>query len=285
MLLLVIGYTLLWEPAASGRVALAKRLPALRRPCGNGDAGTGSARPVRQPGAVAARRSLTQALDSLGQHGLKAARAAATGDNAVQVRTGEGGVRGAVSSWLQDVRLQAAEGHRRALYLCWRHGAGQRHGHAARPGGGPGDGELESWLPRRRRRESHAWRRVRWTLLGLVVVAITLVVRIAGLAGRQRGDAHRPGAYCWPMARARSGMATTLALSAGAGSRTATVLPGRLTWAVSGWPLLPSTLPRWWCRTTGRWLGGADGDATPLDRADQRHQPARLAAGGRWRTV
>lgn len=98
-------------------------------------------------------------------------------------------------------------------------------------------------LPRRRRRESHAWRRVRWTLLGLVVVAITLVVQL-------------PAAWLADSVATRTGQrvlladaagtiwhgSATLALSAGAGSQTATVLPGRLTWAVSGWPLLQDTL-------------------------------------------
>lgn len=107
VLLLVIGYTLLWEPAASGRVALAKRLPALRADLVEMETLAQEARGLSASPAPSLRGdALTQALqDSLGQHGLKATRLATTGDNAVQVQL-EKAAFGAVSSWLQDVRLQ-----------------------------------------------------------------------------------------------------------------------------------------------------------------------------------
>lgn len=98
-------------------------------------------------------------------------------------------------------------------------------------------------VPRRRRRESHGWQRLRWALLGIVVVAVTLLTQL-------------PAAWLADSIAARTGQrvlladaagtiwhgSATLALSAGAGSQTATVLPGRLAWTVPFWPMLTGHL-------------------------------------------
>lgn len=107
VMLLVIGYTLLWEPAATGRAALAKSLPGLRAELAEMETLAQEARGLSASPAPSLRGdALTQALqDSLGQHGLKATRLATTGDNSVQVQM-EKVAFGAVSGWLQDVRLQ-----------------------------------------------------------------------------------------------------------------------------------------------------------------------------------
>ncbi len=107
ILLLVVGYTVLWEPAATGRVALAKTLPGLRASLAEMETLAQEARGLSASPAPSLRGdALTQALqDSLGQHGLKATRLATTGDNAVQVQL-EKVAFGSVASWLQDVRLQ-----------------------------------------------------------------------------------------------------------------------------------------------------------------------------------
>ncbi|NYH97251.1 type II secretion system protein N [Cupriavidus plantarum] len=98
-------------------------------------------------------------------------------------------------------------------------------------------------LPRRRRRESSFWRRLRWALLGVLVVIVTLIAQL-------------PAAWLADSVAARSGQrvlladaagtiwhgSATVALSAGAGSQTGTVLPGRLAWTVPFWPLLTGTL-------------------------------------------
>ncbi|BDB25825.1 type II secretion system protein M [Cupriavidus sp. P-10] len=107
VLALVIGYTLLWEPAAEGRQRLARSLPQMRADLAEMETLAQEARGLKATPAPALRGdALTQALqDSLGQHGLKATRLAAGADNNVQVQLDKVPF-GAFSSWLQDVRQQ-----------------------------------------------------------------------------------------------------------------------------------------------------------------------------------
>jgi general secretion pathway protein M len=107
VLALVLGYLLLWEPAADGRASLTRSLPALRAQLAEMETLAQEARGLSASPAPALRGdALIQALqDSLGQHGLKPTRLAATGDNAVQVQLDKVPF-GAVASWLQDVRQQ-----------------------------------------------------------------------------------------------------------------------------------------------------------------------------------
>ncbi|MBP0631906.1 MULTISPECIES: type II secretion system protein M [unclassified Cupriavidus] len=107
VLVLVIGYTLLWEPAAEGRQRLARSLPQMRADLAEMETLAQEARGLKATPAPALRGdALTQALqDSLGQHGLKATRLAAAADNNVQVQLDKVPF-GAFSSWLQDVRQQ-----------------------------------------------------------------------------------------------------------------------------------------------------------------------------------
>lgn len=107
VLVLVIGYLLLWEPAADGRERVARNLPQLRADLAEMETLAQEARGLKATPAPSLRGdALTQALqDSLGQHGLKATRLAAGADNSVQVQLDKVPF-GAVSSWLQDVRQQ-----------------------------------------------------------------------------------------------------------------------------------------------------------------------------------
>ncbi|WP_404992042.1 type II secretion system protein M [Cupriavidus pauculus] len=107
ILVLVFGYLVLWEPAASGRARLMRNLPAQRADLAEMETLAQEARGLQANPAPALRgEALTQALqDSLGQHGLKATRLAATGDNAIQVQLDKAAF-GAVAGWLQDVRAQ-----------------------------------------------------------------------------------------------------------------------------------------------------------------------------------
>ncbi|KUE86508.1 general secretion pathway protein GspM [Cupriavidus necator] len=107
LLALVIGYLVLWEPAADGRERLARNLPKLRADLAEMESLAQEARGLKATPAPALRGdALTQALqDSLGQHGLKATRLAAGADNSVQVQLDKVPF-GAVSGWLQDVRQQ-----------------------------------------------------------------------------------------------------------------------------------------------------------------------------------
>ncbi|MFS8976611.1 type II secretion system protein M [Cupriavidus necator] len=107
VLALVIGYTLLWEPAAEGRQRLARSLPQMRADLAEMETLAQEARGLKATPAPALRgEALTQALqDSLGQHGLKATRLAAGADNSVLVQLDKVPF-GAVSGWLQDVRQQ-----------------------------------------------------------------------------------------------------------------------------------------------------------------------------------
>ncbi|WP_227458797.1 type II secretion system protein M [Cupriavidus pauculus] len=107
ILVLVFGYLVLWEPAASGRDRLMRNLPAQRADLAEMETLAQEARGLQASPAPSLRgEALTQALqDSLGQHGLKATRLAATGDNAIQVQLDKAAF-GAVAGWLQDVRAQ-----------------------------------------------------------------------------------------------------------------------------------------------------------------------------------
>ncbi len=107
VLALVIGYLVLWEPAADGRERLARNLPKLRADLAEMETLAQEARGLKATPAPSLRGdALTQALqDSLGQHGLKATRLAAGADNSVQVQLDKVPF-GAVSGWLQDVRQQ-----------------------------------------------------------------------------------------------------------------------------------------------------------------------------------
>lgn len=107
VLALVIGYLLLWEPAADGRQRAARNLPTLRADLAEMETLAQEARGLKATPAPSLRGdALTQALqDSLGQHGLKATRLTAGADNNVQVQLDKVPF-GAVSSWLQDVRQQ-----------------------------------------------------------------------------------------------------------------------------------------------------------------------------------
>jgi general secretion pathway protein M len=107
VLALVIGYLVLWEPAADGRERLARNLPKLRADLAEMETLAQEARGLKATPAPSLRGdALTQALqDSLGQHGLKATRLAAGADNSVQVQLDKVPF-GAVSAWLQDVRQQ-----------------------------------------------------------------------------------------------------------------------------------------------------------------------------------
>ncbi|AZG13107.1 MULTISPECIES: type II secretion system protein N [Cupriavidus] len=98
-------------------------------------------------------------------------------------------------------------------------------------------------LPRRQARASRGWQWLRWAILGVATVAVTVVAsmpatwmadRIATETGRRVLLADAAGTLWHGSA--------TLALSAGTGSQTATVLPGRLTWDVAFWPMLAGTL-------------------------------------------
>lgn len=107
VLALVIGYSLLWEPAADGSARLSRSLPALRADLAEMETLAQEARGLTASPAPSLRGdALTQALqDSLGQQGLKATRLAAIGENAVQVQLDKVPF-GAVAAWLQDVRQQ-----------------------------------------------------------------------------------------------------------------------------------------------------------------------------------
>lgn len=107
VLVLVFGYLVLWEPAATGRDRLIRNLPAQRADLAEMETLAQEARGLQASPAPSLRGdALTQALqDNLDQHGLKATRLAATGDNAVQVQMDKVPF-GAVASWLQDVRAQ-----------------------------------------------------------------------------------------------------------------------------------------------------------------------------------
>ena len=107
VLALVIGYTVLWEPAAEGRAKLQRSLPQLRSDLAEMETLAQEARGLAASPAPSLRgEALNQALqESLAQHGLKATRLAGTGDNSVQVQLDKVPF-GSVANWLQDVRQQ-----------------------------------------------------------------------------------------------------------------------------------------------------------------------------------
>jgi len=98
-------------------------------------------------------------------------------------------------------------------------------------------------VPRRRVRASHGWRHLRWTLLGVLTVGVTVLASMpaAWLADRLASETQRRVLLADAAGTIWHGSAT-VALSAGADSQTATVLPGRLAWDVAFWPLFAGTL-------------------------------------------
>ncbi|WP_149137158.1 type II secretion system protein N [Cupriavidus campinensis] len=98
-------------------------------------------------------------------------------------------------------------------------------------------------LTRRRAPVARGWKRMRWTLLGVATVAVTVAAcaPAAWLAESVASRTQRRVLLADAAGTIWHGSAT-LALSAGSGSQTATVLPGRLEWNVAGWPLLAGTL-------------------------------------------
>ncbi len=83
---------------------------------------------------------------------------------------------------------------------------------------------------------------MRWTLLCVATVGVTVLVSMPAtwLAERIAGETQRRVLLADAAGTIWHGSAT-LALSAGTGSQTATVLPGRLNWDVAFWPLLTGT--------------------------------------------
>lgn len=94
-------------------------------------------------------------------------------------------------------------------------------------------------LAPRRLRQPDGWRRLRWAALGLAAVALTIVAGYPATWLAERIAAQTQGRVL--LADASGSLwhgSATLALSAGAGSQTATVLPGRLEWRLAFWPLV-----------------------------------------------
>ncbi|MDF3839365.1 type II secretion system protein N [Cupriavidus basilensis] len=96
---------------------------------------------------------------------------------------------------------------------------------------------------RRSARPGGGWRRLGWIALGGVTVALTMLAAFpaAWIADGIASQSQRRVLLADADGSLWNGSAT-LALSAGAGSETATVLPGRLQWSVAFWPLLTGTL-------------------------------------------
>ncbi|MFJ4290412.1 type II secretion system protein N [Cupriavidus sp. NPDC089707] len=97
-------------------------------------------------------------------------------------------------------------------------------------------------LPRRKLRRPGAWRRLRWLALGVASAAATVVAMLPAAWIAERVATQTQGRVL--LADASGSLwrgSATLALSAGAGSQTATVLPGRLQWTLAFWPLLAGT--------------------------------------------
>jgi general secretion pathway protein M len=107
VLALVIGYSVLWEPAATQTVKLQRALPVLRADLAEMDTLAQEARGLSSTAAAPLRgEALAQALqDSLAPHSLQAARLTSVGESSVQVQFDKVPF-GAVSAWLQDVRQQ-----------------------------------------------------------------------------------------------------------------------------------------------------------------------------------
>ncbi|WP_458762316.1 type II secretion system protein N [Cupriavidus basilensis] len=98
-------------------------------------------------------------------------------------------------------------------------------------------------LARRRVASPRGWRRAGWLALGCITVALTVLATFpaAWIADGIASQSQRRVLLADADGSLWNGSAT-LALSAGAGSETATVLPGRLQWSVAFWPLLTGTL-------------------------------------------
>ncbi|WP_420996037.1 type II secretion system protein N [Cupriavidus sp. 30B13] len=98
-------------------------------------------------------------------------------------------------------------------------------------------------LARRGVRRPLGWRSLGWLALGLATVALTVLAAFPAtwIADGIASQSQRRVLLADAEGSLWKGSAT-LALSAGAGSETATVLPGRLQWSVSFWPLLTGTL-------------------------------------------
>ncbi|WP_019451646.1 type II secretion system protein N [Cupriavidus sp. BIS7] len=98
-------------------------------------------------------------------------------------------------------------------------------------------------LPRRQVRAPRGWQRLRWAVLGAVTIGVTVVASMPAvwLADRVASETQRRVLLADAAGTIWHGSAT-VALSAGADSQTATVLPGRLAWDVAFWPLLTGTL-------------------------------------------
>ncbi len=98
-------------------------------------------------------------------------------------------------------------------------------------------------LPRRPLRTPRGWRGIGWLALGLATVGITVAAMLpaAWIADSVAARTQRRVLLADAAGTLWHGSAT-LALSAGTGSQTATVLPGRLQWAVAVWPLFTGSL-------------------------------------------
>lgn len=98
-------------------------------------------------------------------------------------------------------------------------------------------------LARRRVASPRGWQRAGWLALGCVTVALTVLAAFpaAWIADTVASQSQRRVLLADADGSLWNGSAT-LALSAGAGSETATVLPGRLHWSVAFWPLLTGSL-------------------------------------------
>lgn len=107
VLALVVGYSVLWEPAADGRERLSRSLPQLRAELAEMETLAQEARGLSASPAPSLRgEALINALrEGMTQHGLTPTRLASVGDNAVQVQF-ERVPFGAVAGWMSGVRQQ-----------------------------------------------------------------------------------------------------------------------------------------------------------------------------------
>ncbi len=98
-------------------------------------------------------------------------------------------------------------------------------------------------LARRHVASPRGWQRAGWLALGCATVVLTVLAAFpaAWIADSIATQSQRRVLLADADGSLWHGSAT-LALSAGAGSETATVLPGRLQWSVAFWPLLSGTL-------------------------------------------
>jgi len=98
-------------------------------------------------------------------------------------------------------------------------------------------------LSRRPAGGPRGWRSLGWLALGLAVAATTLLAALpaAWIADAVAGQTRNRLLLADAQGTLWQGSAT-LALSAGSGSETATVLPGRLQWSLAFWPLFAGRL-------------------------------------------